>query len=57
VSPDRKAHGHVAVQGTCFSFQAPGFFLKLGCEVFEIVDASIAGRTQKWLTRKLCVVR
>jgi hypothetical protein len=48
-----KAHGCVAVQGTSFSFQAPGSFRKLGCEVFGTADVFLDGHTQDCLIKKL----
>jgi len=48
-----KAHGCVAVQGTCLSFQAPGFFRKLGCEMFGTADVFLDGHTQDQLIKQL----
>jgi len=48
-----KAHGCVAVQGTCFSFQAPGFFRKLGYETFGTTDLFLDGHAQDYLIKKL----
>jgi hypothetical protein len=41
-----EAHGCAAVQGTCFSFQSPGFFRKLGYETFGVADVFLDGHTQ-----------
>jgi len=48
-----KAHGCVAVQGTCFSFQAPGLFRKLGYEAFGTADVLLDGHTQDYLIKQL----
>jgi len=48
-----KAHGCVAVQGACFSFQAPGFFRKLRYETFGTADVFLDGHTQGYLIKKL----
>ena len=47
------ANGYVAVQGTCFSFQAPGFFRKLGYETFGTADVFLDGHTQDYLIKQL----
>jgi hypothetical protein len=47
------ANGRVAVQGTCFSFQAPGFFRELAYETFGTADVFIDGHTQDYLIKKL----
>ena len=47
------ANGRVAVQGTCFSFQAPGFFRKLGYETFGTTDLFLDGHAQDYLIKKL----
>ena len=48
-----KAHGCVAVQGTCFSFQAAGFSRKLGYETFGTTDLFLDGHAQDYLIKKL----
>ena len=47
------ANGRVAVQGTCFSFQAPGFFRKLGYETFGTADVFLDVHTQDCLFKNL----
>lgn len=46
-------HGCVAVQSTCFSFQAPGFFDSLlGYETFGVADVYPDGFTETYLIKK-----
>lgn len=47
------AHGCVAVQGNCLSFQSPEFFHKLGYESFGVVDVYMDGYTEDLLIKRL----
>jgi GNAT superfamily N-acetyltransferase len=48
-----KAHGCVAVQGCCFSFQAAGFLHRLGYKSFGVVDVYLGGHTEDFLIKRL----
>jgi GNAT superfamily N-acetyltransferase len=48
-----RAHGCIAVQGNCLSFQSPGFFHKLGYESFGVVDVYMADYSEDLLIKRL----
>ncbi|MFC2077695.1 GNAT family N-acetyltransferase [Candidatus Bipolaricaulota bacterium] len=48
-----RAHGCIAVQGCCLSFQSPGFFRRLGYESFGVVDAYMDGYSDDLLIKRL----
>lgn len=48
-----QAHGCIAAQGCCLSFQAPDFFHRLGYESFGAVDVYIDGYTEDLLIKRL----
>jgi ribosomal protein S18 acetylase RimI-like enzyme len=47
-----QAHGCVASQGTCFSFQTPAFFSAIGYETFGVADLYPDGITENYLIKK-----